>query len=139
MKGLKVVLVVIGVLCFVSSAPGTVLPWSSLVRCAGVMGLEVPPEHPVVVYSMRVESLAFALIGIFFLVLASDPLRYRPMLVLAVCGLFAVAAVALVAGWLIQMQPLWYLGDAAGCAVAGVLILVFWPRGAERAAAEVAP
>ncbi|UCC68650.1 MAG: hypothetical protein JSV79_01545 [Armatimonadota bacterium] len=133
MKGLKVVLVVIGILCLVSSAPGTVAPWSSIVRGLTVIGLEAPPGHPVVVYCTRLSSLTFALVGVFFLVLASDPLRYRPMLALAVCGCFAVAVLALVAGCLIGMQPLWYLGDAVSCAVAGVLILAFWPRGVQPA------
>jgi len=130
MKGLKVVLVVIGLLCLVSAAPAMVLPWSSIVRGLGVFGLQAPPEHPVCLYCTRVYTLAFALIGIFFLVLASDPLRYRPMLVLAVCGLFLTAVAALVAGRLTGMQPLWYLADAVSCAVAAALILAFWPRAA---------
>lgn len=134
MRGLKVVLVVVGIVCFVSSAGALVLPWPSIVRALGTIGLEAPPEHPVVIYGARLMVLAFALIGVFFLVLASDPLRYRPMLVLAVCGCFAVAACALVTGWLTGIQPLWYLGDAVSCAVAGVFILAFWPRGVAPAA-----
>jgi len=127
MKTLKVVLVVMGVL-FLVSAPGTVLPWSSVVGWAAIWGLQAPPDHPLVDYFVRMASLAFALIGIFLLVLATDPLRYRPMLVLTVCGCFAVAVVALAAGRLAEMPALWYLGDAVGCVVAAVLILAFWPR-----------
>ena len=134
MKGLKVVLVVIGVLCLLS-ALGLVVPWLTLVGWAESIGLEPPPGHPVIFYGMRLACLASALIGVFFLVLASDPLRYRPMLVLAVCGCFAVAGVALVAGRLTGMQPLWYLGDTVSSAVAGLLILAFWPRGVETSAA----
>ena len=130
MKALKVVLVVMGVLCLLS-APGTVLPRSSLVAWAAIWGLHAPPDHPLVAYSVRMACLAFALIGIFLLVLAADPLRYRPMLVLTVCGCFAVAVVALAAGWLAGMPALWYLGDAVGGVVAAVLILAFWPREAE--------
>jgi hypothetical protein len=131
MKALKAVLVVIGILCLLSAAPGTVAPWPSIVRGLGVIGLEAPPEHPVVVYCTRLSSLTFALIGVFFLVLASDPLRYRPMLVLAVWGCFATAVVALAAGCLTGMQPLWYLGDTAASLIAGLLILAFWPRGVQ--------
>lgn len=127
MKALKVVLVVMGVLCLLS-APGLILPWSSLVGWAELMGVQAPPDYPLVVYCVRMGSLASGLIGIFLLVLATDPLRYRPMLVLTVYGCFAVAVVALVTGRLTQMPPLWYLGDAVGSAVAGVLILAFWPR-----------
>jgi len=134
MKGLKVVLVVIGVLCLLSAA-GLAVPWSSLVSWAEFIGLQAPPDHPVIVYCARMGSLGSALIGIFFLVLASDPVRYRAMLVLAVCGCFAVAAVALVAGRVTGMQPLWYLGDTVSCTVAGALILAFWPRGVQPTAA----
>ena len=136
MKALKAVLVVMGILCFLSSAPGVAAPWSSIVRWLGVLGLQAPPDDPVVVYCMRLSSLGFALIGVFFLVLATDPLRYRRMLVLAVCGCFATAAVALATGWLTGMQPRWYLTDAAASFVAGVLILAFWPREAEATASE---
>lgn len=138
MRGLKAVLVVIGVLCFLSSAFGVVAPWSSIVRWLGILGLEAPPAHAAVVYSMRIGSLSFALIGIFFLVLASDPVRYRPMLVLAVCGCWAVAICALAAGWIAQMQPVWYVADVVSCALAGLLILAFWPRGVQPTAAEAA-
>lgn len=135
MKGLKVLLVVMGLLCLFS-APGTVLPWSSLVGWAAIWGLQAPPDHPLVDYFVRMASLAFALIGVFLLVLATDPLRYRAMLVLTVCGCFAVAVVALVAGWLAGMPALWYLGDGIGSALAGVLILCFWPREARATGAD---
>jgi hypothetical protein len=138
MRGLKTVLTVIGIVCFLSSVPAVAAPWSSVVRWLGILGLEAPPEHPAVVYMMRIGSLSFALIGIFFLVLASDPLRYRAMLVLAVCGCWAVAICALAAGWVVQMQPVWYVADVLGCALAGVLILAFWPRGVQAARAEAA-
>ena len=136
MRGLRAVLVVIGILCFLSSVPAVAAPWSTVVRWLGILGLEAPPNHPAVVYSMRLGSLSFALIGIFFLVLASDPLRYRPMLVLAVCGCWVVGICALAAGWIAHMQPIWYVGDAVGSALAGLLILAFWPRGVRRARAE---
>ena len=138
MRGLRAVLVVIGILCFLSSVPAVAAPWSSIVRWLGILGLDAPPAHPAVVYSMRIGSLAFALIGIFFLVLASDPLRYRPLLVLAVCGCWAVAICALAAGWISQMQPVWYVADVVSCALAGLLIVAFWPRGVQRARAEAA-
>lgn len=136
MRALKVVLVVIGILCFISSAPGVFAPWSSIARWLGVLGLQAPSDHPLVVYCLRLSSLGFALIGVFFMVLATDPMRYRPMLVLAVCGAFITAGVALVTGCLVQMQPRWYLTDAAASLVAAVLILAFWPREAEATARE---
>ncbi len=135
MKALKVVLVVLGILCILGTAPGAVAPWSAIVHWLGVMGYDALSDQPMVVYCVRLSSLGFALIGVFFLVLATDPLRHRPMLVLAVCGLFLTAALSLATGWLVQMHPRWYLADGAVCLLAAILILAFWPRQAHAPAA----
>jgi len=136
MKALKAVLVVLGLLCVLTSAPAVFAPWSAVTAFLGLFGLQAPPDHPAVLYGLRVGSLAFALIGIFFLVLATDPLRYRPMLVLAVWGLFLTGGVALVTGRLTHMQPFWYLGDVVSCFLAAVLILAFWPKQAAPPASQ---
>ena len=134
MRALKAVLVAMGVWCLLSAGPGTVLPWSSIVRYVELLGYQALPDHPLVVYCVRLASLAFSLIGVFLLLLAINPVRYRAMLVVALCGLFVTAAAALATGWLTQMRPPWYLVDVAVCSIAGVLILALWPRGVERVA-----
>lgn len=131
MKALKVVLAVTGVVCLLS-ASGALLPWTSIARFLEMMGLEAAPAHRLIVYCLRLVGLSFALIGVFFLILATDPLRYRPMLVLAVCGLWAMALAALVTGWRVGMPRFWYLGDATSCVIVAVLIHARWPK-------EVAP
>jgi len=131
MRALKTVLVMLGVVCLLSTAPATVLPWSTMGHCLGILGLGVLTDDPLVVYCVRLSALGFALIGAFFLVLATNPVRYRPMLVLAVCGLWLMAAAAFVTGWLTDMWPRWYLVDFATCSIAALLILVLWPRQAE--------
>jgi hypothetical protein len=136
MKALKVVLVVLGLVCLLSTAPAVVAPWSAIVHWAGLFGYEALPDQPVVVYCVRLSALGYALIGVFFLVVASDPVRYRPMLVLAVCGLLLTAALSLATGWLTQMLPRWYLADCVVSLVAALLILALWPREARPAAAE---
>ncbi len=128
MKALKAVLAVLGVLCLLGTVPTTVLPWSSIVRYLGILGFEAPVDDPLVVYCVRLSSVGFALIGVFFLVLSTDPLRYRPMLVLAVCGLWLTAAAALITGWLSGMEPRWYLVDFGVCLIAALLILGLWPK-----------
>ena len=50
MKALKAVLVVLGVLCFLSSAPAVVLPWSGVVRGLEALGLKAPVGDAFVVY-----------------------------------------------------------------------------------------
>jgi hypothetical protein len=127
-KGLKTVLVAVGALCVLSCMPGVFVPWSAIVRLLGFLGYSARPVHPLIPYCLRLTSLGYGLMGVLFLVLASDPLRYRPMLVLAVCGLFLLGLLALGAGWLVQLRPPWYLADAASCLVGAVLILAFWPK-----------
>jgi len=136
MKGLRVMLVVMGILCVVSCAPGAVAPWSTINHGFQVLGYESLPDRALVVYGVRQSSLWLALMGVFFLVLAADPMRYRPMLVLTVCGLFLTAALSLAAGLLTHMQPPWYLFDFAACLAAAVLILALWPRPVETPATE---
>ena len=134
MKALKTVLVVTGILCFLVSAPGALVPWAGIVRAMAFLGFDAPPDDPFVVYCLRLTSLGFALIGIFFLVLAADPVRHRPMLVLAVCGLCLTAVAALLTGLLTAMQPPWYWADFTVSSIAALLILAFWPKKAQPAA-----
>ena len=128
MRPLKVVLVAFGLLCLLLTAPGAVAPWSSIVHWLGLLRLEPLPAQPFVVYCVRLSSLGFALIGVFFLVLATNPLRYRPMLALAVAGLLLTAVFAFSTGRMVAMSPPWYLGDTLVCLLAAVLILLWWPR-----------
>jgi hypothetical protein len=128
MTAVRIVLVMLGIVCILSTAPGAVAPWPSIVHWLGVLGLEPMPDHPLVVYCVRLSSLGFALIGVFFLVVATNPVRYGPMVALAVCGLFLTAALAVATGIQTRMQPPWYLADAGVASLAAVLLLAFWPR-----------
>ncbi len=92
------------------------------------------PTNPLMVYTLRLSSLAFAMVGIFFFVLATDPMRYRPLVGLAVWGLLLLAAGAVVAGVFLQLHPATYLAGALGCVVAALLLVAFWPRSAPRQA-----
>ena len=135
MKALKAVLVAIGVLCVVCVL-GAVLPWSALARFFEFFGVPALQPAPFLVYCVRTSSLACALIGLFFLVLSTDPLRYRPMLVLAVAGLFLLAVACLLIGWSVGMRPPWYFVDVAISLVAALLICKFWPGEAPPAPQE---
>jgi uncharacterized BrkB/YihY/UPF0761 family membrane protein len=127
MRALRVVLVVVGLLCAMSVI-GVLVPWSALGRIMQFWGLEPPPADPLVVYWARVSCLLAGLIGVFFLVLSSDPVRYRPMLVLGTIGLFLTGVVCLITGWTTGLRPAGYLADAAVCLIGAILICAFWPR-----------
>jgi uncharacterized membrane protein YjjP (DUF1212 family) len=67
----------------------------------------------------------FGLIGIFFLILARNPLKYGAMLLLAAYGLLCFAVFCL-AGGIRYGLPVWiYSGDVIFGAVAGSLLLIF--------------
>ena len=65
------------------------------------------------------------LIGVFFIILARNPLKYDGMLLLAAYGLLCYGLFCL-AGGIRYTLPAWaYAGDIIFGFVAGVLILIF--------------
>ena len=127
MKPLRVVLIVTGILC-ATSVFGLLAPWPAVANFIEFFGYQPPPADPLVIYFVRLSATLLTLVGIFFLVLSTDPLRYRPMLTLAAAGLLLCAAVCLLTGLLTQMRPPWYLTDAIFSLLAALLILKFWPK-----------
>lgn len=94
-KALKVALAICGIACAIALG-GVFLPWSAVEKLAGLFGPAPLPEGPVAEYWFRLACAALGLSGVFFLLLARDPLRYEPLL-----GLFFVGLVCLVMGTLI--------------------------------------
>jgi hypothetical protein len=123
-RKLTVVLWIAGLGCLLSIF-GLVLPWSWLRAWMTVWGLEELPAGPMIVYAVRAGSATFALIGAFFLLVASNPVKYRPFLNLAIAGLILVGLVCLVSGVAVGMRPPWYLTDVAFCWILGGLLLVW--------------
>ena len=134
MKGLKIVLVLLGILTLAKSLLGIFAPWSELLRWSALFGYPGLPTNPLMIYTVRLASLMFAMVGIFFFVLATDPMRYRPLIGLSVWGLLLLAAGAVVAGVLLRLHPAMYLAGALSLVVAALLLVVFWPRSAPRQA-----
>lgn len=123
-RKLSVVLWIAGIGCLLSIF-GVVLPWSWLSAWVTVWGLGELPAGTMVVYAVRAGSATFALVGVFFLLLATDPVRYRPFLNLGIAGLILVGLVCLVSGVAVGMQPPWYLTDVAFCWILGILLFVW--------------
>ena len=127
MRTLKTCLWVAGVLCLLSVL-GVVLPMRLLGSLAAAFGGPALPEGPVFAYMVRVMSATYVAIGLFYVTLARDPMRYDAMVpfsgaaaafVGACCGLFGV---------LTGMPLWWFLGDFVCCVALGILILAFWRR-----------
>jgi len=84
-----------------------------------------PIALPLTVFMYRLCSAIFGIIGIFFVMLARNPLKYGGMLLLAAYGLVGYGIFSIVAGIRYGL-PVWtYSGDVIFGVVAGVLLLIF--------------
>ena len=125
MRALKICLWIAGVGCLLSVF-GMFLPMSVFASIAKFFGIESLPDSPLLVYAVRLMSATYAAVGVFFIILALDPMKYGVMVPFSGVGAVFVGVVCAIAGLLTAM-PLWgFLGDSLSCLVLGVLILVFW-------------
>jgi hypothetical protein len=125
MRALKICLWIAGVGCLLSVF-GMFLPMSVFESIAKFFGIELLPDSPLLVYAVRLMSATYAAVGVFFIILALDPMKYGVMVPFSGLGAVFVGAVCAIAGLLTAMPLWWFLGDSLSCLVLGVLILVFW-------------
>jgi len=127
MRALKICLWIAGIGCLLSLF-GMVLPVSLWESIARFFGIESSPDSPQFIYAIRVGSGTYAGVGIFFIILALDPLKYGVMVPFSGLGAVFVGVVCAIAGLLTKMAFWWFMGDSLSCLVLGVLILVFWQQ-----------
>ena len=124
MKGLKTVLWICAVCCL----PGFVfaaLPWRAFTGLCHWVGIQPPAAEAITVLMFRLSLAIFGMIGIFFVILARNPLKYGAMLLLAAYGLVCYGVFSLVGGIRYGL-PVWtYSGDVIFGVVAGVLLAIF--------------
>jgi hypothetical protein len=125
MRALKICLWIAGVGCLLSVF-GMFLPMSVFESIAKFFGIESLPDSPLLVYAVRLMSATYAAVGVFFVILALDPMKYGVMVPFSGVGAVFVGVVCAIAGLLAAMPLWWFLGDSLSCLVLGVLILVFW-------------
>ena len=105
-----------------------VLPWHTLMTWFDYIGIQTPEAHPLTVFMFRVCFALLGSIGIFFMILARNPLAYGPMLKLAAYGLIAWGLISFGGGIRYEM-PVWtYVGDLVFGIVAGVCLIAFQRR-----------
>ncbi len=125
MRALKICLWIAGVGCLLSVF-GVFLPMSVFESIAKFFGIELPPDSPLLVYAVRLMSATYAAVGVFFIILALQPMKYGVMVPFSGLGAVFVGVVCAIAGLSTAMPLWWFLGDSLSCLVLGVLILVFW-------------
>lgn len=127
MRGLKICLWITGILCLLSVA-GLFLPLSAFKSIAGFFGIETLPDSPLIMYAIRTMSATFIGIGVFFIILALNPVKYGVLVPFSGFVSVFIGVVCAISGPIVGMPAFWYLGDTLSCLVLGVLILVFWQK-----------
>jgi hypothetical protein len=127
MRALKICLWIAGIGCLLSVF-GMFLPVSWFETIAKFFGIESLPDSPQFMYAVRLMSATYAAVGVFFIILALDPVKYGVMVPFSGLGAVFIGVVCAIAGLLAAMPILWFLGDSLSCLVLGVLILVFWQQ-----------
>ncbi len=127
MRALKICLWIAGVGCLLSVF-GIFLPMPVFESIAKFFGIELLPDSPLLVYAVRLMSATYAAVGVFFIILALDPMKYGVMVPFSGLGAVFVGVVCAIAGLSTAMPLWWFLGDSLSCLVLGVLILVYWQQ-----------
>ena len=127
MRGLKICLWITGILCLLAVF-GMFLPISVFESIAKFFGLESLPDSPLLMYAARLMLATYAAVGIFFIILALNPLKYGVIVPFSGLAAMFVGVVCAIAGPLTAMPFWWFMGDSLSCLILGVLILVFWQQ-----------
>jgi hypothetical protein len=135
MRGLKICLWITGILCLLSVA-GLFLPISTLESFTKFFGIESLSGPPLVMYAIRVTSAMAVGIGVFFIILALNPIKYGVLVPFSGIASVLVGLVCLITGRMVGMPAKWFLGDTLSCLILGVLILVFWQKAKKTASQD---
>ncbi len=122
MRGLKICLWISGIM-WLLSVIGVFLP---------VSVVESFPDSALFLYGLRVMSAIAAGVGVFYIILALRPMDYGIMVPFSGIGSIVLGVICGIAGISIKIPIPWFLGDALGCFVIGVLILAFWRQSVQR-------
>ena len=127
MRGLKICLWVAGIGCL-ASVGGIFMP-SAVWECfMGHFGIGPLPDSPLFFYIARLMCATFVGVGIYFIILALEPMKYGVLVPFSGLAAIVLGIVCTITGFVVKMPNLWFLGDALSCLVLGVLILIFYQQ-----------
>ncbi len=127
MRGLKICLWIAGVGCLLSVL-GMFLPisaWESIAKYFGIESLHLP-DSPLVEYAVRLMSATYVAVGVYFVILAMEPMKYGIMVPFSGLAAIVLGVICAITGLVVRMPVLWFMGDSLSCLILGVLIVVFW-------------
>ena len=125
MRSLKICLWIAAIGCLLSVF-GVFLPFSVLESVAKAFGAQALPDSPLVIYAARVMSAMAVATGVYFVILALDPMKYPVMVPFSGLAAVFLGLVCGITGLAVGMSPPWFLGDSLSCLVVGGLIFIFW-------------
>ena len=123
MKSLKVTLWIAAIGCLIA-VPFIALPWSVLEKMVLWFGVSPIPNDPLVMYLLKVSCGVYGLIGVYFIILARDPLGCGPMLDLGAYGLAIFGLLSLIIGLSLQLPPRLFAGDALSGLILGIVLIM---------------
>ena len=127
MRALKICLWIAGILCLLGVF-GMFLPisvWESIAKFFGIESLHLP-DSPLVEYAVRLMSATSVTLGVYFIILAQNPMRYGIMVPFTGLAAIFLGVACAITGLVAKMPVWWPLADSITCTILGALILVFW-------------
>jgi hypothetical protein len=106
------------------AAAAVFLPRTLMHSINADVGLAPLPDVPIVYYLARSTSALYALRGMMYFLAASDPVRYRPLIVLIAVSNIAFGTVMAGIGTTSGMPGWWTWVESPFIVVTGVVLLV---------------
>jgi hypothetical protein len=115
------VLRIVGVLELLAFG-AVVMPRASMAATHAWLGLSEMPEAPVFDSVMRQVSYCYTMHGIATLIVASDVVRFRPLVILSAIGYLLAAPLFLAIDLDNGMPGVWLAGNGGACLVIGAVL-----------------
>jgi hypothetical protein len=100
-----------------------VMPRSWMEASHAWLGLGEMPQGAVLMYMIRQASYVYGMHGVLLWILASDVVRYRPLVRFTGFSFLLAAPVFLIIDHTAGMPLYWTVSDTAGCAFFGAALL----------------
>ena len=128
MRGLKGCLWIAGIASLLSVCVMFFMPLSAWETIAKYFGVEALPDSPMFVYVARLTSAMWTMIGVFFIILATNPVKYEAMIPFSGLAMVFLGMVCWVTGLVMGMPSRLVLSDSLSSIVLGTLIFALWNK-----------
>ncbi|HKO61355.1 MAG TPA: hypothetical protein VJV03_09360 [Pyrinomonadaceae bacterium] len=113
------------ILAFIS----VVMPRSWMESAHEWLGMGAMPEGALVMFMIRQASYAYGMHGVSLWILASDVVRFRPLIVFNGVAFLLAGPVFFLIDYTTGVPFWWTVFDSLACGVTGVLLLLLTRRG----------